>query len=97
MLFVLAIHDVENYAVWKSVFDGAADMRREAGELSYQVLKSDTDPNRIVHFSRWRSLDAARHFFQSEKLARIRATAGVKEPEFLYLDELDSGLLDFAF
>jgi len=96
MLFVLIIHDVENYTVWKAIFDNAASLRREAGELSYQVLKDDINPNRIVHFSRWRSLDAAREFFQSERLVSIRAAAGVKAPEFHYLDEIDSGMLDFA-
>jgi len=90
---VLIIHEVADYPAWKTVFDNAADIRREAGERSYQVLKYDSDPNRIVHFSTWTSHDDARRFFESPRLVEIRRMAGVKAPEFLYLDELEAGVL----
>ena len=47
---VLIIHEVADYTAWKKVFDGAADIRRDAGERSYQVLRYQNDPNRIVQF-----------------------------------------------
>ena len=75
------------------MFDGASGIRREAGERSYQVLKYQDDANRIVHFSAWTSIDAARRFFESPKLVKIRAEAGVKAPEFIYLDQLEAGTL----
>lgn len=90
---MLIVHEVVDYAAWKRVFDEAADMRRDAGEISYQVLKFDTDPNRIVHFSQWRSLVQARRFFESPELIEIRRIAGVKMPEFIYLDQLAAGRL----
>ncbi len=93
MQYVLILHEVADYAAWKVVFDEAAGIRREAGEISYQVLKYDTDANRIVHFSRWRSLDDARRFFESPELVEIRRIAGVKAPDFIYLDELEAGRL----
>ncbi len=93
MAHVLIIHEVADYPAWKSVFDNAADIRREAGERSFQVLKYDSDPNRIVHFSTWTSHDDARRFFESPRLVEIRRTAGVKAPEFIYLDELEAGVL----
>ena len=93
MQFVLIIHAVADYAAWKVIFDQSATLRRDAGEVAYQVLKDETDPNLIVHFSRWRSLAAARDFFESDQLARIRKQAGVKSPRFLYLDQLESGAL----
>lgn len=52
MQYVLIIHEVEDYAAWKKVFDNAAQIRKEAGVISYQLLKLDTDANNIVHFSR---------------------------------------------
>ncbi len=91
--YVLIIHEVADYAAWKAIFDEAAGLRRQAGELSFQLLKFDTDANRIVHFSRWRSLDAARRFFESPALVEIRRRAGVRAPEFIYLDELEQGEL----
>ena len=93
MQYVLIIHEVENYAAWKKVFDSAAIIRKEAGERSYQVLKYDNEPNKIVHFSAWTSIADARAFFESPKLVKIREEAGVKAPEFIYLDQLESGVL----
>ena len=93
MQHVLIIHEVADYPAWKKVFDGAAGIRRDAGERSFQVLKYHNDPNRIVHFSVWTSIADARQFFESPRLVQIRAEAGVKAPEFIYLEELESGTL----
>ena len=93
MQYVLIIHEVADYPAWKKVFDGAAGIRKDAGERTYQVLKYQNDPNRIVHFSAWTSVDDARRFFESPQLVRIRAEAGVKAPEFIYLDQLEAGTL----
>lgn len=93
MPYVLIIHEVADYPAWKKVFDAAAGIRKEAGERSYQVLKYENDPNRIVHFSAWTSLDDARRFFESPRLIQIRAEAGVKAPDFIYLEQLEAGAL----
>lgn len=93
MPYVLIIHRVEDYQAWKVVFDRAADIRRVAGEQSYQVLRDASDPNIIVHFSAWTSIEAAQRFFESPQLVKIRADAGVKSPEFIYLEHLESGTL----
>ena len=93
MACVLIIHEVADYPAWKKVFDGAADIRREAGERSFQVLRYENDANRIVHFSAWTSLADGRRFFESPKLVRIRAEAGVKAPDFSYLEQLEAGTL----
>ena len=93
MQYVLIIHEVESYPAWKKVFDQEAGIRKQAGEISYQLLKYDRDANTIVHFSQWSSLDNARRFFESPELVEIRRQAGVKAPEFIYLDKLESGVL----
>ena len=93
MQYVLIIHEVADYKSWKQVFDNAADIRKQAGERIYQVLKYEDNPNKIVHFSGWVSIDAAKQFFESPKLIKIRLEAGVKSPEFIYLDQLESGVL----
>ena len=93
MAHVLIVHDVVAYAAWKAVFDRAAGIRKAAGEMSWQLLRSESDANRIVHFSVWSSLERARCFFESPELVRIRAEAGVKAPEFLYLEEVEAGVL----
>jgi heme-degrading monooxygenase HmoA len=93
MPHVLIIHEVEAYPAWKAVFDGAADLRKRAGEISYQLLRYDQDANRIVHFSAWSSLENARRFFESPELVELRRAAGVKAPDFLYLEEIERGVL----
>ena len=93
MHHVLIINEVADYEAWKKIFDNAASIRRDAGERSYQVLKYENDPNRIVHFSAWTSIDDAKRFFESPKLVQIRKDAGVKSPDFIYLEQLDAGTL----
>ncbi|MDA1343310.1 MAG: antibiotic biosynthesis monooxygenase, partial [Proteobacteria bacterium] len=89
---VLIIHEVEDYQAWKLIFDDAAVIRKNAGELSYQVLKYDNNTNKIVHFSKWTSIANAKAFFESDKLVEIRKQTGVKSPEFVYLELLEEGL-----
>ena len=93
MSHVLIIHEVADYAAWKIVFDRAAGIRKDAGERSYQVLRYESDANKIVHFSVWTSTADARKFFESPELVRIREEAGVKAPDFIYLEELEAGTL----
>lgn len=90
---MLIIHEVVDYDAWKKVFDAAAVIRREAGERSFQVLKYQSDANRIVHFSNWTSIDDAKRFFESPKLVQIRKEAGLKAPDFIYLEQLEAGAI----
>jgi len=93
MKYVLIIHEVKDYLLWKKVFDEASTIRKLAGEISYQLLKHEQDSNNIVHFSTWTSLENARKFFESPELIQIRIKAGVKAPEFIYLEKLEEGIL----
>ncbi len=93
MPHVLIIHEVDAYQAWKAVFDNAAGIRKNAGEISYQLLRYDNDANTVIHFSEWTSLDNARGFFESPELVEIRKKAGVKTPLFLYLQEIECGTL----
>ena len=93
MQYVLIIHEVESYPEWKTIFDKAAKLRKDAGEIRYQLLRYDTDANQIVHFSQWSSLENARQFFESPALVEIRKQAGVKAPHFIYLEQIEEGIL----
>lgn len=90
---VLIIHEVADYDAWKKIFDAAATIRKDAGEIGYQILAYENDTNKIVHFSSWVSHEAAKAFFESEKLVQIRIEAGVKAPDFIYLNQLEFGVL----
>jgi hypothetical protein len=56
-------------------------------------LKYEKNANKIVHFSKWTSISSAKIFFESSELIKIREQAGVKAPEFIYLNELAYGVL----
>ena len=90
---MLIIHEVVDYLAWKKIFDAAETMLKTAGERSFQVLRYEGDANKIVHFSAWSSHANARLFFQSPELEKIRHQAGVKSPDFIYLNQLESGML----
>ena len=90
---VLIIHEVADYQKWKGIFDAAASIRHTAGEIDYQFLASSSNERQIVHFSRWRSLEAAQLFFESDELIEIRRLAGVQAPEFLYLRQIEQAAL----
>ncbi len=93
MKYVLIIHEVEDYQKWKQIFDDAAAIRKEAGEISYQLLKFELGANQIVHFSAWTSIENAKMFFESPRLVQIRKEAGVKAPQFIYLEKIEEAKL----
>jgi quinol monooxygenase YgiN len=93
MQYVLIIHEVQDYLRWKTIFDQAAAIRKVAGELSYQLLRADSDANTLVHFSAWTSLANARRFFESPELVQIRKDAGVQAPQFIYLEHIEQKAL----
>jgi quinol monooxygenase YgiN len=93
MKHLLIVHEVEDYATWKRIFDNACDIRKAAGEISYQVFKYDSEPNKIIHLSIWDDMGNAKQFFNSPALVQIRMDAGVKSPDFIYLDLLETGIL----
>lgn len=93
MPHVLIIHEVETCPAWKAVFDQAAGIRKAAGEISYPLLRHDNDANPLVHIPEWSPPTEARRFFASDALVEIRQRAGVKTPTFIYLQEIERGVL----
>lgn len=88
---VVVIHEVADYIRWKSAFDAAADLRIAAGEIDFEVLRADDDPNLVIHLATWSSLTDARAFFESDEVEAIRRSAGVVSPTFHYLTIDDAG------
>lgn len=93
MNYVLIIHEVDDYKKWKIIFDNASEIRKKAGEISYQLLSYEDEANKVVHFSLWTSIANAKRFFESEELIKIRRDAGVRSPEFIYLRQLEANQL----
>lgn len=93
MQYVLIIHEVEDFREWKEGFDKASKIRKEAGELEYQVLVYENNFNKVVHLSCWENHAQAKMFFESDEVKQIRKNLGVKQPNFIYLNQIENGVL----
>jgi quinol monooxygenase YgiN len=88
MASMLIHHTVKDYAEWKKVFDSALEMRKASGELSAQIYRDASDPNKITTINKWDSLANAQKFAHSPDLKTAMAKAGVVgAPEVYFLNE----------
>jgi quinol monooxygenase YgiN len=85
MLFVR--HKADDYAKWKSVYDGTASLRKERGVTAASVYRDPDDPNTIIVTHQFENISAAREFAGSEKLKSAMARAGVSGPPTIWFGE----------
>ncbi len=71
---------VEDYATFRSAFDGAEEIRQAAGSTGNTVYQSVDDPNEIVVRIEFPTADAAKAFSTSDRLREAMQQAGLKEP-----------------
>jgi hypothetical protein len=57
------------------------------------VLRNEEDSSRIVHISQWQSLAKARGVLRLDSVGRDPTPGGVEAPEFIYLNQLDQGVV----
>ena len=94
MPHTLAIHNVADYAAWRSAFHSEESIaaRRAAGEKSYMLLQTVDDPNKFVLLNEWEDMQGLRKFMQSERLRELQAEAGVvAQPEILIFGKVEKG------
>jgi quinol monooxygenase YgiN len=88
MASILVQHTVKDYAEWKKVFDSAKDLRTSSGELSAQVYRDASDPNKITVMNKWDSMANAQKFVQSPEMKAALEKAGVVgAPAVYFLNE----------
>ena len=88
MVYVLVRHKVDDYNHWRTVFDEALLMRRNAGERSCRVFRNYEDANEVSVLCDFDSFEHARKFLTSAELTRAMEAAGVTEsPHIEYLHE----------
>jgi len=92
MPHVLIEHKVKDYAAWKVVFDGSADLRRSAGEKSYHIFLPNGNGNDLTLLFEWSGLKEAEKFYASLELKSAMQRAGVvEEPKIQFLTEAAKG------
>ena len=86
MPHVLVRHRVNDYEVWRLGFDAALEVRKAAGEVSFQLFNGSDNSLLVVGLFEWESLEKAKTFFEGAPLKEAMVAAGVVgEPDIHYL------------
>ena len=85
MVTLVVFHHVRDYDVWKPVFDGHEDVRRNHGELEHRVYRGVDDPLRVIVHNDFPTEDAARAFMADPSLPDAMERAGVTDEPWLGL------------
>ena len=75
---LLVRHQVDDYATWRSVYDGLDVLRKEHGCTGAEVLVDPADKQDVYVVHRFPSLGQAQAFAGSSELREAMGRAGVK-------------------
>jgi heme-degrading monooxygenase HmoA len=88
MAGMLVQNKVNEFSVWKKVYDTQAALRTSSGMVSDQIYRDASDPNQLTIVFKWDSLENAQKFAQSPELKAAMEQAGVVgRPEIKFLNE----------
>jgi heme-degrading monooxygenase HmoA len=88
MAILFVHHKVEDYPKWRKVFDDLTATRTSYGMSGQQVFQVAGDPNDVVIFTTWPSVEKAREYATSDDLRQGMQNAGVaSQPGVLFLKE----------
>jgi len=80
---------LEDYKMWKTVFDSHSSLRSEAGSLGGKIFRSTNDTNELFVLLEWDSLENAQKFAQSDSIKEAMKKAGVVGiPVVYFVDEV---------
>jgi quinol monooxygenase YgiN len=89
MATMLVQHHVNDFAAWKKVYDSVKGLRVSFGELSDQVYRDASDPNKLTLVFKWSSLADAQKYAHSPELKAAMEKAGVDAPPVIsFLNEV---------
>jgi quinol monooxygenase YgiN len=80
MASMMIQHKVKDFAAWKKAFDANIGLRTSNGELSAQIFRDASDPNKLTVINKWNSIANAQKFAQSPELKAAMEKAGVEGP-----------------
>ena len=90
MVTMFVRHKVNDYANWKRVFDEFASVRKEKGVTAASVHRDANDPNTIIVTHRFKDMNAATAFVNSDDLKSAMMKAGVSgPPEFWFGEDIE--------
>lgn len=75
-VWMMVVHDVEDYDTWRAIFDGGLSTRKSAGELHFEINRFPDDPNRILVIFQWDTAARARAFVDDPAVRNAMIAAG---------------------
>lgn len=88
MYYLLCKHRVEDYTVWRRVFDADTGAQREAGLHVLHILRDKADPNLVVMLFRMDDPDRAAAFMEAPAASEHAEASGVLGvPEVMFLSD----------
>ena len=75
---------VNDFVEWKKGFDAGSSLRSSNGEISHQIYRDATNPNKVATVFQWDSLVNAQKFAQSPELKAAMERSGVEGPPTVY-------------
>ena len=85
---MLVQHQVKDFSEWKKAYDNLADVRSSNGELSEQIYRDASDPNKVTLVFKWDSIENARRYANSAEGKAAMQNAGVEGHSVNFLNEI---------
>jgi quinol monooxygenase YgiN len=78
MATIFVRHRVADFATWNRAYDDFDAERATMGVTGHGVYQVDGEPNEVVLYHHFESMDAAKTFMANPRLQQIMAAAGVQ-------------------
>ena len=79
---------VKNFDQWKKGYDASIEQRKASGEMSFQVFRSEDDPNTVTVISVQKSAEQVQAFINSPDLRKRMEGAGVTQMGQMFIMEV---------
>ena len=84
--------NLEDYKMWRPIFDQLASARKEMGSQGGELLRSSQNPNEVFVLWHWESLEGARGFFEMPDWRDLMLAYGATEPPDVRIFDLVEAL-----
>lgn len=86
-VWMMVAFEVANYDTWRAAFDNDLILRRDAGELSFEINRFPGFPNQIIAIFKWDSTERAQAFISDPALqASMEAGGVISAPTITFYD-----------
>lgn len=91
MITLVIEHDMQNWDVWKAVFDEHAASRKKHGCISEELFRDAGGAVRIMNVMRWPDRSSAEAFLADPSLGEAMGRAGVSgAPRIWFWDTVET-------